>query len=251
MRLLGDYHTHTIFSRNNHGKSTIKENCEAAKKIGLKQLAITDHGYSHVFYGVKKSETDKIIEEIKQETNDEIKVLYGIEANILNFNGDTDLDKDKTREMDLVLMGYHSMARKHLFNGFFFHYLNYLANFFGTPKWLKNKNTKAYIKAIEKYDIDVITHINTGIKVNILEIARKCVEKDVYIELNGKRLNISTKDLKQLIDLGCKFLINSDAHSSKKVGRVNKPINYAIINKIPKELIFNIDKIPQFKNHRE
>ena len=251
MRLLGDYHTHTIYSRNNHGKSTIKENAMVAKKIGLKQIAITDHGYSHVFYGVKKSETNKIIEEIKQETNEELKILYGIEANILNFNGDTDIDKDKIKEMDLVLMGYHSMARKHLFNGFFFHYLNYFAKFFGTSRWLKKKNTQAYIKAIEKYDIDVITHINTGVKVDVVEIAKKCIERDVYIELNGKRLNISQKDLKELIKLNCKFLINSDAHKDKNVGRVNKPINYAILNKIPKELIFNIDNIPKFKNHKE
>ncbi|MBQ7307599.1 MAG: PHP domain-containing protein [Clostridia bacterium] len=251
MRILGDYHTHTIYSKNNHGKSTIKENVEVAKKLGLKEIAITDHGYSHLFYGVEKKETDKIIKEIQEETSQEVRVLYGIEANILNFNGDTDIDVEKTKKMDLVLMGYHSMARKHFFNGFFFHYLNYLAKFFGTPKWLKNKNTKAYLKAIEKYDIDVITHINTGVKVNIVEIAKKCKENNVYVELNGKRLNISRKDLKELIELKCKFLINSDAHNCNKVGYFNKPLNYAIINQIPRELICNINDLPKFKRHKE
>ena len=41
MILTADYHTHTPYS---HGKNTVLENAQAAKKLGLKQLAITDHG---------------------------------------------------------------------------------------------------------------------------------------------------------------------------------------------------------------
>ena len=44
MKLTADYHTHTIFS---HGKGTILENALSAKEIGLKSIAITDHGFSH------------------------------------------------------------------------------------------------------------------------------------------------------------------------------------------------------------
>lgn len=51
MRILSDYHTHTIYS---HGKGTIEENVEAARKIGLKILAISDHGPGHMGFGIKK-----------------------------------------------------------------------------------------------------------------------------------------------------------------------------------------------------
>ena len=45
MILTADYHTHTPYS---HGKNTVEENVARAKEIGLKQIAITDHGFSHV-----------------------------------------------------------------------------------------------------------------------------------------------------------------------------------------------------------
>ena len=91
MRLLGDYHTHTIFSRSNHGKSTIKENSDFAKTKNLKEIAITDHGYGHLFYGVDKKNIDKIKQEINENSDENLKVLYGIESNLLNFNGDIDI----------------------------------------------------------------------------------------------------------------------------------------------------------------
>lgn len=251
MNIWGDYHTHTIYSRNNHGKSTVKENVDYAKSKNLKEIAITDHGYGHKFYGTRKKDAQILQEEIKQACDDDINVLYGIEANILNFNGDIDYDKETFSKMDIVLMGYHSMARKHWFSGFFFNYFNYFAKFFGTPAWLKKKNTEAYIKALDKYEIDVITHINTGVKVDVVKIAEKCKEKNVYIELNGKRLNISEKDLSKLIEMKCKFIVNSDAHICHNVGRVHKPINYCILNKIPDELIVNVNNLPKFKNHKE
>ena len=42
MYLTADYHTHTPYS---HGKNTVLENAVAAKAKGLKEIAITDHGY--------------------------------------------------------------------------------------------------------------------------------------------------------------------------------------------------------------
>ena len=54
MNFLGDYHTHTIYSRKKfipyyHAKGTIEENILEAKKVGLKEIAITDHGFNHAF----------------------------------------------------------------------------------------------------------------------------------------------------------------------------------------------------------
>ena len=42
MILSADYHTHTPYS---HGENTVLENARAAKKLRLKQIAITDHGF--------------------------------------------------------------------------------------------------------------------------------------------------------------------------------------------------------------
>ena len=51
MKLTTDYHTHTIFS---HGKGTILENAMVAKERGLKSIAITDHGFSHPAFSMKR-----------------------------------------------------------------------------------------------------------------------------------------------------------------------------------------------------
>ena len=112
MRILGDYHTHSTYSRNNHGKSTVLENAEVAKQKGLKEIAITDHGYSHRFYGVDKSKVldlKKEIEIAKEKTG--INVLYGIESNLTSLKGDVDLLPYLQADMDLVLMGYHKMVQ--------------------------------------------------------------------------------------------------------------------------------------------
>ena len=51
MVLFGDYHTHTKFS---HGKGTVEENARTAREMGLKQIAITDHGLGHIAFGLRK-----------------------------------------------------------------------------------------------------------------------------------------------------------------------------------------------------
>ena len=52
MALSGDYHTHTKYSRHNHGKGTIEEQVKAAVEKGLAQVAITDHGFNQVLYAM-------------------------------------------------------------------------------------------------------------------------------------------------------------------------------------------------------
>ena len=54
MLLYGDYHTHTTYSRHNHGKGTVLENASVAANKGLKQIAITDHGFNHILFGLRR-----------------------------------------------------------------------------------------------------------------------------------------------------------------------------------------------------
>ena len=46
MALLADYHIHSKHSRHNHGKSTIEDLTRAAYEKGLRQIAISDHGFN-------------------------------------------------------------------------------------------------------------------------------------------------------------------------------------------------------------
>ena len=63
MKILADYHTHTIYS---HGKGTIEDNVKVAISKGIETLGISDHSYGHLTYGVKRDDIFKIPALIRQ-----------------------------------------------------------------------------------------------------------------------------------------------------------------------------------------
>ena len=63
MILTSDYHTHTPYS---HGKNTVLENAMAAKAKGLKEIGITDHGFNHLVFGLKRRKLVDLRAEINE-----------------------------------------------------------------------------------------------------------------------------------------------------------------------------------------
>ena len=105
MKILADYHTHTVYS---HGKGTIEENVKVAISKGIKTLGISDHGYKNVAYGVKIDDFKRMREEIdmlNEKYNDQIKILLGVECNILDNNGNIDLNDKFDKYLDYVMAG--------------------------------------------------------------------------------------------------------------------------------------------------
>lgn len=252
MILFGDYHTHTKYSRNGHGKGTILENASVAADKGLKQIAITDHGFNHMFFGVKRKEMADVKEDIlnaKEITG--IDILLGVEANLISQNGEIDIEEQDYEFLDILLMGHHRMVKTASLGDF-----NKLmiANMAGSPykpsKERLNRNTTAFLRAIDKYPIDIITHLNYGFPTDTLAVARLAKEKGIFVELNGKRINFTDRELEIMAEEGVKFIVNSDAHSPKRVGECNNAINTIFRLDLPVNQIVNIDKLPQFINKR-
>ena len=68
MLLTGDYHTHTIYSHGGgirHGKGTVLQNVQKAKELGLKEIAITDHGFEQMAWGLKRKEFPRLIKDCR------------------------------------------------------------------------------------------------------------------------------------------------------------------------------------------
>lgn len=63
MQLTADYHTHTPYS---HGKNTVLENTKAAKKTELREIGITDHGFNHMLFGLKRRNLTDLRKEIDE-----------------------------------------------------------------------------------------------------------------------------------------------------------------------------------------
>src|SRR5699024_5075035 len=245
MKIHGDYHTHTIYS---HGIGTIEENVEEGIKKGLKEIAICDHGPGHLTYGVKREklyEMRKEIDFLNQKYKDEgVKILLGVEANLISYDGSIDVDDEIIEILDILLLGYHFGALPKTFGDF---YKVYFYNFIS--KWnkkledrIKKMNTIAFIKAMDKYPVDIITHPNAKIRVDIKELSKAAAKANTALEINSHHGELSSENLKIALEEDVKFYINSDAHDPKDVGKVEKGIKIAIGANVRIGRIINVEK---------
>ncbi len=253
MLVYGDYHTHTIYSRNHHGKGTILENASVAADKGLKQIAITDHGFNHELYSVKRKLLPQIKEEIltaKEITG--VDILLGVEANLISLDGDVDVKEEDLQYLDIFLMGYHKLVHmRSLKDKMLLNFSNnVMAKIFGPSKERINRNTTAMLKAIDKYPIDIITHLNFGFQTDTIAVAKLAKQKGVYVELNGKHINFTPEEIEIMVAEGIKFIVDSDAHRPEKVGEVNRGLNAVYKYNIPISQVANIDKLPKFNKKR-
>lgn len=250
MILYGDYHTHTIYSRNNHGKGTVLENASVAADKGLKQIAITDHGFNHEFFGIKRKNLPQLREDImnaKEITG--VDILLGVEANIISLDGDVDVKEEDYQNLDVFLMGYHKLVNmRSLKDKMLMNWANALS--FRPSKERINRNTTAFLKALDKYPIDVITHLNFGFQTDTIAVAKMAKQKGTYIELNGKKINFTEEEIEIMKAEGVKFIVNSDAHTPDRVGEVNKGMNIVYKYNIPISQVVNINKLPKFHKKR-
>ena len=246
MRLFGDYHTHTIYS---DGKSTIEENVRSAVNKGLKQIAITDHSFSHMANGISRDgykEQTETIKELREKYN--IDILHGVETNLTSLDGDIDVFPDERKDFDILVLGYHYSYRPLSFKNFFNFWLPCFLGV-NTKKRIA-LNTQAYINAIRKNDIDIVAHLNYRVKVDPVAIAMVAKENNTYIELNTRHAEeLSDEQLQAMVKTGVKFIVNTDSHFYENIAKPNRV--FAIIEKlkIPTEQIVNMHDLPRFKNY--
>lgn len=249
MLIFGDYHTHTKYSRNHHGKSTIEENVKIAVQKGLKEIGITEHGFSHIFYGVRRKNIKKMRAEIERlQKIYPIKIYLGIEANLISSQGDIDLTEEEQSWFDYVIMGYHIFAKPKSVKEYF-KFFKKNRHAYKNNKYtdgIIEANTNAYIKALQKNRINIISHLGSNMKVDSIKIACECKKHGTYVELNARRLCFTDAEAEQMSKMGVEFVLSSDAHVCNNVGECNRGLNFVIKNNIPKNLIANLDKLPKF-----
>lgn len=243
MILFADYHTHTVYS---HGKGTIRENVEAAIRKGLKEIVISDHGPGHMTYGVSRKNLRKMrneIDELRKEFSN-INILLGVEANIVSMDGDIDVNEEDMKLLDKLLVGFHNGAKPKTFRDFNYLYVkNHLAKIM---PWLREEcrriNTEAVIKAINKYNIDIITHPGAKVDINTRELARAAAKRNTALEINASHGFLTVEYVKIAMEEGVFFTIDSDAHRPSNVGNFAKGIETAKKANLPVERILNAVK---------
>jgi putative hydrolase len=224
MKCFIDLHTHT--SANPHAYSTLGENIKEAKLKGLKVMALTNHGPalqdSPHWWSLLN------IRSLPSEI-DGVRILKGVEANVVDDLGNIDINQEIYDIMDIILVGFHPVD--------------------GYPDGKDvEKNTRAMINLIKSQKVDIIAHPgNPKFAMDYEKVIKAAKENSVAIELNnssfrGSRSG-SEENCKLIMSIakkyGCYIALGSDAHFYHYVGDLS--IVEELLEKIsyPEDLILN------------
>jgi putative hydrolase len=191
-----DCHIHTLLS--GHAFMTFYEVAGycAKKRIGL--IAITDHGPKISGESIRLAlmASSRAPRELSG-----VKVLWGVEANIMDRQGNLDVEDGILEKLDIVL------AQRH----------------YGVGEELSFKaETQAVIAAIRSGRIDVLSHPLTP-DYDIEKVAQAAFNNNVLLELNLSYLRKQGwKQHRKLVDIhkkaNKKLIVNSDAHFLEEIG---------------------------------
>ncbi len=227
-KVIADYHTHTIYSKNNHGKGTIRENVEAAIDAGLKEIYITDHGPGHYLYGIKKDLIKTAREEVdrlKEEYSDRIDIFLGVEANVVGYDGTYDIPEDYEKYFDIINLGFHNgVVFKDFYSYVHYRFINNIKFSKKIRDYVTKKNTEALIKIIEKENIFTITHPGDKVPVDIEMLAKACEKTGTALEINSSHKNLTVEQLNLIKDYDINFTLGSDAHRPQYVGNLKSAL---------------------------
>ena len=175
----------------------------------------------------------------------------GMESNLTSANGDTDMKESDLAHFDLYLCGLHEVLwYKTPLDFFNLSVRNYFAYKIGKSPAGKlfETTTRAYINAVKKNPIDILTHINFRCFCDVKEVAKCCADYGTYIEINTKKYHISPEELNIMSEAGARFVIDSDAHSADRVGDTKIAEQLLAQAGVPLEKIDNIDgRLPNFR----
>jgi len=197
-----DLHLHSI--RSTCGYHTLLEIVEIIKKRGLKGFALTDHSPA---LDTPKAHFAVLLKRMPAVVGG-LRVFKGIEASILNVDGDLDLPEITGHRYEIVLAGLHSH------------------DLFATSQG-KEKNTRALVNAMRRYPcINIIAHPSfTPLPVDIDAITDVALETGTALEINNARLGLGrveddcmSRMLELARDKGTQLAVNSDGHVFSEMG---------------------------------
>ena len=241
IRITADYHSHTTYS---HGKGSIADNALVASRKGLEILAITDHAVRHPIIGVNPKKYGRMREDMDrvQENYPDLKLMLGLEANILGVDGDIDVKECDAQKLDILIAGYHLTSLSYKFSDFFKITAGAVSRYaFKSTKAQIARNTKMYLNAIKRHRIDILTHPGFRVDIDFKEVGKACADYGTYVELSSRHRTPNEKSIEEMLNTDCIFVLDSDAHKPENVGECEFAKQLVEKFSIPSERIANID----------
>ncbi|MDY4611861.1 MAG: phosphatase [Sphaerochaetaceae bacterium] len=221
MNIVADLHCHTIAST--HAYNTLRDNINAAKKKGLIGLAITDHGIAcpdgpHLSYFENLNSLPDWVEGIR--------LLKGVEANIIDFDGNLDMPDELMKNLDIVVASFHTTCI--------------------SPRESID-HTRAYLGVAENPHVDIIGHSGTPEfsfdyqkVIPVFKRRNKIVEINAHTFVCRKRSIPNCEEILRICKRNdVRIVVNSDAHSEFEVGTWDLALEKIRHIDFPEELIIN------------
>ena len=203
--LVADLHLHTNWS---DGEGSIEEMVSAARQIGRRVLAITDHSYlmklgeGARFEMLERQRVE--IEALRGQLGDDFVLLHGAEVDILS-DGSLDLPEEILKQLDIVVASLH----------FGFH----------QPRQVI---TNRLLKAIQNPYVDIIAHPSgrslpdfEGADLEWEAVFSAACQHNVALEINANpcHLDLDEARARSAAERGVLLCINTDSHAPRQLGR--------------------------------
>lgn len=233
-KTIADFHCHTVAST--HAYSTVTELAAAAAERGFVAVGCTDHGIGvpdspHIWHFENlKALPDKIAG---------VRVLRGVEANVMDFQGRLDMNDDILSRLELVIASMHRGVM---------------------PAGSVEECTAAWLAIAENPYVDIIGHSGAPVFAYDYETVIPAVGR------NGKAMEInentflvrksSVHNCRRIAELCKKYRVpialDSDAHYHMSVGQTPHCIELLREVDFPPELIVNgsLDSLNRFFRKR-
>jgi DNA polymerase (family 10) len=199
----GVLHAHTDAS---DGMATLAQMTEAARERGFQYIGITDHSQSaHYAGGLSLAEIEAQHDEIDRlnaRFDGDFRIFKGIESDI-RADGALDYDEDTLRLFDFIIISVHDQFRMD-----------------------EKAQTERILRAVSNPHATILGHMTgrqllrrPGYEVDIETILAACAKHGVAVEVNANpwRLDVDWRWHRLGLELGCKFSVNPDAHSTAEI----------------------------------
>lgn len=224
MKIIADTHVHTIASE--HAFSTVLENHAAAKKKGLRFLAVTDH--TGKMPGAPTDTYFLCLKKTLPEEYDGVYFLRGCEVNVLDEHGTLDLPDALLDHLEWVIASVHWLLM---------------------PPMNVEKNTKMWLNVAKNPRVDVIGHCaDADYPFDCERVIAEFASNGKIVEINASRCPPQGRDEAYWIEVvrfcakyRVPLVLSSDAHFAGDVGNVENALRILREVQVPQELILNAD----------
>jgi len=200
--LQGELHGHTTWS---DGTASVAEMADAAQARGYRYWLVSDHSVGlGIVQGVDAEKLRRQRAEIDAynrrcaEAGIDFRLLQGSEVEIL-ADGSLGLPDEVLAQLDVVVASIHSAQRQD-----------------------RETITARCLKAIRNPHVDILGHPTGRLigerppsEIDMERILQACLETGTIVEINANPARLDVNDIyaRRAVELGCKLVINTDAHS--------------------------------------